>query len=105
MSLQNNNEMIYFNKSSFYISLLFLTMVSIWLFSGSTAVSDHFIKGMTVSCQTWGYEWATPEMRETMIELKNLGANSISIHPYARIYEMDIFDLEKIANLVISRPR
>ena len=62
-------------------------MVSIWLFSGSTAVSDHFIKGMTVSCQTWGYEWATPEMRETMIELKNLGANSISIHPYARIYE------------------
>jgi hypothetical protein len=26
-----------------------------------------FLKGMTVSCQTWGYEWATPEMKETMI--------------------------------------
>ena len=45
------------------------------------------MKGMTVSCQTWGYEWATPEMKETMHELKSLGANSISIHPYARIYE------------------
>jgi hypothetical protein len=42
---------------------------------------------MTVSCQTWGYEWATPEMKEAMIELKELGANSISIHPYARIFE------------------
>jgi hypothetical protein len=53
----------------------------------STTVSDTFMKGMTVSCQTWGYEWATPEMKETMMELKDLGANSISIHPYARIYE------------------
>ena len=57
------------------------------MYSGSTTESKSFLKGMTVSCQTWGYEWATPEMKEAMQELKNLGANSISIHPYARISE------------------
>jgi len=70
-----------------YLILVLLFLAGIWLFSGSTAVSESFLKGMTVSCQTWGYEWATPEMKETMIELKSLGANSISIHPYARIFE------------------
>jgi hypothetical protein len=79
--------MKYYNKSNLYIFLFFLTAVSIWLFSGSTTVSNPFMKGMTVSCQTWGYEWATPEMKKAMIELKTLGANSISIHPYARISE------------------
>jgi hypothetical protein len=57
------------------------------MFSGSTTVPEQFMKGMTISCQTWGYEWATPEMKEAMLELKNIGANSISIHPYARIFE------------------
>jgi len=73
-------------KYSHFIFLI-LTIVSLRLFSGSTTESDSFIKGMTISCQTWGYEWATPEMKATMMELKNLGANSISIHPYARISE------------------
>jgi hypothetical protein len=49
--------------------------------------SDHgrslFIKGMTVSCQTWGAEWAMPEMKKTMCELRDLGINAIAIHPYA----------------------
>jgi hypothetical protein len=22
------------------------------------------LKGMNISCQTWGYEWATPEMKQ-----------------------------------------
>ncbi len=43
------------------------------------------IKGMTVSCQTSGWEWATPEMARTLDELKSLGVNSIAIHPYAQI--------------------
>ena len=46
-----------------------------------------FYKGMTVSCQTWGVEWASPEMKATMNELKTLGVNAIAIHPYARINE------------------
>jgi hypothetical protein len=44
-----------------------------------------FLKGVTVSCQTWGGEWQTPEMAQTLDELKSLGANSFAIHPYARI--------------------
>lgn len=44
-----------------------------------------FAKGMTVSCQTSGWEWATPEMARTLDELKSLGVNSIAIHPYAQI--------------------
>lgn len=44
-----------------------------------------FYKGVTVSCQTWGYEWQTPEMARTLDELKSLGVNSIAIHPYAQI--------------------
>jgi hypothetical protein len=44
-------------------------------------------KGVTVSCQTWGIEWQTPEMEATLDELKSLGVNSIAIHPYAQIRE------------------
>jgi hypothetical protein len=46
-----------------------------------------FFKGVTVSCQTWGIEWQTPEMETTLDELKSLGVNSIAIHPYAQIRE------------------
>ena len=46
---------------------------------------EPFIKGVTVSAQTWGKEWATPQMCATLDELKALGANAIAIHPYARI--------------------
>jgi hypothetical protein len=50
--------------------------------------SDGMVfKGVTVSCQTWGIEWQTPEMAKTLAELKSLGVNSIAIHPYARIEE------------------
>jgi hypothetical protein len=44
-------------------------------------------KGMTISCQTWGVEWQTPEMEKTLDELKALGVNSVAIHPYAQIHE------------------
>jgi hypothetical protein len=46
-----------------------------------------FFKGVTVSCQTWGIEWQTPEMEAALDELKSLGVNSIAIHPYAQIRE------------------
>ena len=46
-----------------------------------------FFKGVTVSCQTWGIEWQTPEMKTSLDELKSLGVNSIAIHPYAQIRE------------------
>ncbi|HEV2047542.1 MAG TPA: hypothetical protein VGQ95_13220 [Chthoniobacterales bacterium] len=49
------------------------------------AQSPQFFKGVTVSCQTWGIEWQTPEMAQALDELKSLGVNSVAIHPYARI--------------------
>ena len=53
----------------------------------SESTPSSFIKGVTVSCQTYGWEWATPEMSRTLDELKSLGVNSIAIHPYAQIRE------------------
>lgn len=46
-----------------------------------------FFKGMTVSCQTSGWEWATPEMHATIEELREIGVTAIAIHPYARVQE------------------
>jgi hypothetical protein len=43
------------------------------------------VRGMTVSCQSWGREWGTDEMVQAMRELRDLGVNWISIHPYAAI--------------------
>jgi sugar phosphate isomerase/epimerase len=43
------------------------------------------VRGMTVSCQTWGWEWGTDEMVEAMRQLRALGVNWIAIHPYAGI--------------------
>ena len=44
-----------------------------------------WIRGMTISCQTWGAEWGRPELDDELRELKQLGVNWISIHPYAWI--------------------
>ena len=79
--------MPFLKKLKHLIIILLITFSGIWIFLGSATENSYFLKGMTVSCQTWGYEWATPEMKATMIELKDLGANSISIHPYARVSE------------------
>src|SRR2546428_12372686 len=57
-----------------------------------------FFKGVTVSCQTWGIEWQTPEMAQTLDELKSLGVNSVAIHPYARIENDGHVTFRKIDN-------
>ncbi|MHC4711432.1 MAG: glycoside hydrolase family 113, partial [Planctomycetota bacterium] len=50
-----------------------------------TGDTHRVVRGMTVSCQTWGWEWGTEEMVREMRELKALGVNWIAIHPYAGI--------------------
>ena len=55
------------------------------MLTSARAELPPFFKGVTVSCQTWGVEWQTPEMARALDELQSLGANSVSIHPYARI--------------------
>jgi hypothetical protein len=45
----------------------------------------RIVHGMTVSCQTWGWEWGTDQMVAEMRDLRALGVNWIAIHPYAGI--------------------
>ncbi len=43
------------------------------------------VRGVTISCQTWGREWGTPGFARELDELAGLHANWVAIHPYARI--------------------
>jgi hypothetical protein len=45
------------------------------------------VRGMTVSCHGAGRVWGTDGMVRTMEELRDLGVNWITIHPYAGIRE------------------
>jgi hypothetical protein len=62
--------------------LLFLLL----LLPGTFFSADEPVRGIIISCQTWGWEWGTDEMVETMETIKATGANWIAIHPYARIH-------------------
>jgi hypothetical protein len=44
-----------------------------------------FMRGMTVSCQTWGPEWGSPAMQQSLAELRGLGVDWVAIHPYASV--------------------
>ena len=67
------------------LPILVLLLLLVLPAAAETGAPPVFIKGVTVSCQTDGREWATPEMARTLDELKSLGVNSIAIHPYAQI--------------------
>ncbi len=58
--------------------------------TGSTQVatpragnSAPFLRGVVVSCPTWGPVWGSPAMAESLAELKGLGVGWVAIHPYA----------------------
>lgn len=52
----------------------------------SNADDPHaIVRGMTVSCHTWGWEWGTDDFARTLDELHALGVNWVAIHPYASI--------------------
>lgn len=55
--------------------------------AGSEGDPHRVVRGVTVSCQTWGREWGTPAMDVALGEVADLGANWVAIHPYARIHE------------------
>ncbi len=73
------------NNKTLILSLLLLLILLFSQTYTNSGFENTTIKGMTISCQTWGYEWATPEMKQSLKELKQLGVNSFAIHPYARI--------------------
>jgi hypothetical protein len=84
-SILNRYFSMVFKYKVVFIALSVFSFVAFFIYANSHSKSD-FMKGMTISCQTWGKEWATPEMKNTLIELKSLGVNWFSIHPYARIW-------------------
>ena len=43
------------------------------------------MRGMVVSCPTWGPVWGSPLMAESLAELGELGVEWIAIHPYAGV--------------------
>jgi hypothetical protein len=43
------------------------------------------VHGMTISCQSWGREWASDGFGAELDKLARLGVNWVSIHPYGRI--------------------
>jgi len=53
--------------------------------SAKAHVPAAHVRGMTISCQTWGWEWGTDEFATELDTLAALGVNWIAIHPYARI--------------------
>jgi len=55
-----------------------------WWFAAVALAVD--VRGMTVSCPTWGGEWGTDAMVSTLDELRSDGMNWVAIHPYARIH-------------------
>jgi hypothetical protein len=59
--------------------------LSLLLAHSGWAESLPQLRGMTVSAQTYGHEWATPEMASALDDLKAIGVNAVAIHPYAFI--------------------
>ena len=43
------------------------------------------VHGMTISCQTWGWEWGSDGFADELGDLSRLGVNWVAIHPYAAI--------------------
>jgi hypothetical protein len=65
------------------LPLLLLGAVCLSLGEGD---DDHeHVRGVTISCQTWGWEWGSEGFGEELDELQGLGVNWVAIHPYARI--------------------
>ncbi len=46
---------------------------------------DDDIRGVVISCQSWGGEWGSDAMVEALAEIKALGANWVQIHPYGSV--------------------
>lgn len=64
-----------------------LPLVLLLLLISLLRAEEPFMRGMTVSCQTYGIEWGRPEFGATLDRLKALGVNWVAIHPYAQVQE------------------
>ncbi|MEM8932430.1 MAG: hypothetical protein AAGE94_14710 [Acidobacteriota bacterium] len=53
--------------------------------TASAPASERPLRGMTVSCPTWGPIWGSSKMAETLATLDTVGVEWVSIHPYAGV--------------------
>ena len=53
--------------------------------AGGHPQGGELVRGVTISCQTWGREWGTDGFARELDDLATLGVNWVAIHPYARI--------------------
>ncbi len=53
--------------------------------SGGDETDLEQIRGVTISCQTWGKEWGEKGFADELDDLQSLGVNWVAIHPYAGI--------------------
>ena len=53
--------------------------------TGAHPPADGEIRGIVVSCWRQGYEWASPGMHDLLATFPDVGANWVSIHPYAHV--------------------
>ncbi len=50
-----------------------------------TPADATVVHGMTISCQTWGWEWGSDGFAKELDDLARLGVNWVAIHPYGSI--------------------
>lgn len=66
-------------------------IVCFWVLSGSARAARELgsateVRGMTISCQSWGGEWGSDGFPRELDDLAELGVNWVAIHPYVRIH-------------------
>jgi hypothetical protein len=70
--------------------LFFLALAPLYLGSAldeeNSAVGDlSHVRGVTISCHSWDWEWGQPEFGDELDRLQAMGVNWVAIHPYASI--------------------
>lgn len=62
-------------------------VILLGLGSAADAATSDKVRGITVSTHTAGSEWGTEAIDGTFDDVREVGANWVAIHPYARISE------------------
>lgn len=78
-------DMGYSTSMRILFSCLLVGALGVPRATSSESADASVVRGMTISCQTWGWEWGSPGFAGELQELDELGVNWVAIHPYARI--------------------
>jgi len=73
----------------YLVFLSILTCFLTWTLAARSAAQDpdkRIVRGITISTHGIGRDWGTDVIVPTLEEIRAVGANWVSIHPYARIH-------------------